>query len=73
MLLCGYRFAVAGCTEASEVVITDGNRDSVDNLALCVAANADSGSGGGVHRATAMGTGVLVWDRSNPYAEHAGR
>ena len=55
------------------MVITDGNQDSVENLALCVAANADGGAGGAVQRGTAMGTAVLVWDRSNPYAEHAGR
>lgn len=65
-------FAVAGCSEALEVAITDGNQDSVENLALCVAANADA-AGGTVYRGTAVSTGLLVWDRADPYAEHAGR
>lgn len=54
-------FAVAMCSDAQEVLLTDGNEDSVANLNACAHVNS------GLTGRTKLDVASLVWDRSDSY------
>lgn len=59
--------AVAMTSSASEVLLTDGNEASVQNLDACVQSNIDS------FGKTCVASEVLIWDRKDEFIKRANR